>query len=409
MRRNAPERRTPNVPRVEKIELSEKYLGLRVALVFFLLAIGITAIVYGINAIFSTPQGWQEIEADSRADINCSQEFVFLYELGVSGVSATAENKAITALYTEVCVEAYELFHEKETFEGVNNVCYINMHPNEVIEVEEVLYQAFETIKAMESRYLYLAPVYVRYDDIFVCVDDSQLVDFDPYISEEVAAEYAGVAAYAMDAGAVDVLLLGDNKIKLYVSDAYLQYAEENYITDFIDFAWMKNAFVVDYLADTMLETGYTRGTISSYDGFVRNLDDSGESYSLNIFTKTGGKTYQVAVMEYTGAKSFVNLRSFPINEMDENRYYELENGEIRTFYLDVEDGRCKCAVNTLISYSAKKSCAELALLVAPVFIADNLKTEALTELSTQGIHSVYCQEDILAYTEDSLTLKDIE
>ncbi len=408
MGRTAREKQTPYVPKVEKVELSEKNVGPRVILVVLLLAIGLTAIGYGMNALLSKEPGWQEIEADSRGDANCAQDFVFLYQLGVSGVSATAEHKALIMVYTEACEQAYELFHSRQSFEGVNNVYYMNRHPNEEIVVDPVLYQAFEQLQVMENRYLYLAPVWVQYDDIFVCTDDSQIVDFDPYTNPEVAEEYKAVAAFASDAESVELRLLGDNKVILYVSDAYLQYAQENYITDFIDFAWMKNAFITDYLADVMLAKGYTKGSISSYDGFVRNLDDSGQAYSFNLFDIVDENVYQIATMEYSGARSIVNLRGFPMNALDKNRYYQLSNGEIRNAYLDVQDGFSKSAVSTMVSYAEDKSCAEIALQMSEIFIADTLREEKVLELSRAGIHSVCCHNNSIMYTEEAVLLKDI-
>ncbi|MCD8014832.1 MAG: hypothetical protein LUG99_16995 [Lachnospiraceae bacterium] len=58
----------------------------------------------------------------------------------------------------------------------------------------------------------------------------------------------------------------------LFVSDDHLAYAEETGFLSYIDFFWMKNAFIIDYLTDTLIEKGYTQGASSSYDGFDRNL-----------------------------------------------------------------------------------------------------------------------------------------
>ncbi len=408
MGRTAREKHTPYVPKVEKVELSEKNVGPRLLLVVLLLAIGLTAIGYGIHTLLSKEPGWQEIEADSRGEVNCGEEFVFLYQLGVSGISATAEHKALIMVYTEACEQAYKLFHSKQAFEGVNNVYYINQHPNQEIVVDPVLYQAFEKLQTTESRYLYLAPVWEQYNDIFSCTDDSQIVDFDPYTNSEVARAYEELAVFASDVAAVEIKLLDDNKVMLYVSDAYLEYAQENYITGFIDFAWMKNAFITDYLADTMLEKGYTKGSISSYDGFVRNLDNRGQTYSFHLFDVVDANIYQVATMEYSGARSIVNLRSFPINGLDRNRYYQLSNGEIRNAYLDVQDGFCRNSVNTLISYAEDKGCAEIALQIADIFIADILQEEELFKLSGSGIHSVYCENNNIVYTQETLLLKNV-
>ena len=84
-------------------------------------------------------------------------------------------------------------------------------------------------------------------------------MNYDPRLSEEVAAEYAEIATYANNPEMVDIKLLGDNKIQLYVSEEYLTYAEENYITDYIDFHYHQiqnlqyslNIYYADYKADS--------------------------------------------------------------------------------------------------------------------------------------------------------------
>lgn len=400
--------KTPYVKPVEKVELSEKNLKWRIFLVVLLVMVAAGAFAYGINEMLSQESGWQEISASTGGEINCSEEFVFLYNLGASGVSATAENKVLTALYTDAAEKAYQLFHTKETFENVNNICYINQHPNEEIVVDEVLYEAFELLKEYNNRTIYLGPVYVHYDDIFTCQEDAQLMDFDPAMNEEVAAEYQEIADFAMNPEAVDVQLLGDNTIRLFVSQEYLDYAEENYVSDYIDFFWMKNAFIVDYFADVMIENGHTLGSISSYDGFVRNLDQSGISYSFNIYDRSGQSVYEAAVMQYSGAKSIVYLRNYPLNSLDDRHYYTLENGEIRTPYLDTADARCKSAVNDLYCYSSDKSCGEILLRMSLIYIADAFDADRLTELVNQEIYTVYCRENVIYYNEEALTLADI-
>ena len=60
----------------------------------------------------------------------------------------------------------------------------------------------------------------------------------------------------------------GENQVCLHVSDAYQAYAAEMGYTAYLDFFWMKNAFLIDYLADTIRGEGYQLGIISSKDGF---------------------------------------------------------------------------------------------------------------------------------------------
>lgn len=408
MSRTTNRKKTPPVKPVQKIELTDKNNKGKLILVILLLALGFTAIGYGLFTAFSTEKGWREIEANNTEELNCSSEFVFMYNIGASGNSPTVENKAITNLYSDVVVDAYKIFTSDVDYEDVNNIYTMNQHPNEEIEVEEALYQAFELLQEFQNRNIYLAPVYAQYDDMFHVTDESEIVNYDPYSNEEVANYYSEVAAYASDPDAVDVKLLGDNKVQLFVSEEYLKYAEENGITRFVDFFWMKNAFVTDYLADAMTSKGYTLGTISSYDGFCRNLDDSDTGYAFNIFDHAEGAVRQAAIMNYSGAQSIVNLRAFMLNDLDSQHYYELKNGEVRTSYLDVTDGMCKSAVKSLVSYSKEKSCAEILLNMIPIYITDTLDKQAVFDLSSKGVYSVYCKDSVIYHNESTLTFSNL-
>lgn len=393
---------------VEKVELSEKNVALRLFLVITCVVIAAAAFAYGFQSLFSQETGYQEISVDAGAEANCGNEFVFMYHLGMNGTSATAENKALTLIYTEAAENAYQLFHNSAEFEGVKNVSYINAHPNEVIEVDEVLYEAFATVQEYANRHIYLAPIYRYYNDIFYCNDDSGLVDFDPYLNSEIATYYQELATFAMDVNSVELQLLGDNKVSLYVSDAYLSYAKENGITDFIDFAWMKNAFIIDYFADVMIEKGYQFGTISSYDGFTRNLDMSDNEYAFNIFNLDNQNVYTAGIMKYSGMRSMVFLRNYPMNNIDGGHYYELENGEIRTSYLDVKDGCCKSSIDSLISYSSELGCAQVLMQMIPIYITDTFDKDAVLSLADTGIYSIYCEDSVIYYNEESLVLTEL-
>ena len=383
--------RTPYVKPVEKVELSEKNLKWRIFLVVLLIMIAAGSFAYGVNAFLSRNAGWQEINANSRSDAaNCSQDFVFMYNLGASGAGATVEGKAIVTLYTDATELAYQQFHTKEEFEYVNNIYYINRHPNEEIVVDDILYNAFDLISQTGNRNIYLGPVYMQYDDIFYCQEDYQLADFDPYLNDEVAEDYRNIAAFANDPEMIDIQLLGNNKIKLYVSDEYLKYAEENFISDYIDFFWMKNAFIVDYIADLMIDAGHTRGSISSYDGFIRTMDVTDTSYSFNVYDREGEKLTLAQVMEYAGPLSLVYYRDYKMNSLDYHHYYELDNGEIRTAYVDVNDGFSKESIDSLYVYSKESSCAKLLLETVSVYVADEFDAEKLQTLESQGIYSIY-------------------
>lgn len=393
------------------IELSEKHSKLRVILFVLVLAFGLTMIGRGLYLMLTEDPGWRAVEPNKTEELNCSEDFVFMYNIGASGISATQEYRDIVSIYSDATMKAYQLFTSYSSYEDINNVYYINQHPNEEIEVDEVLYEAFSLLQKYENRNIYLAPVYVQYDDLFYCEDDSLIKEFDPFTNEEVAEYYQEIATYAADSQMVDIQLLGDHKIMLYVSDEYMDYAEENYISTFIDFFWMKNAFIVDYLADVMITNGYTLGTISSFDGFVRNLDDSETTYSFNIFDKAeedDDGVYAAAIMQYSGQNSIVYLRNYSMYELDTEYYYQLDNGEVRTSYLDIQDGKCRSAMNNLVSYSYDMGCAEVLMQTIPVYITETLDETAIEGLQESGIYSVYCVDKVIKYNDSNVNMEDV-
>ena len=393
---------------MEKIELSKEKTALRaVAAVMFLL-IGVGALTYAVSQFFSTEPGWQTIQAGTSGGPTCGDEFVLLYEVGASGRSARKEGQDLNELYTQACRTAFQLFHTEMSFEGVVNLKEINDRPNEALEVDPALYRAFEAVREAGDRNVYLGPVYARYGDVFFCTDDVQLADFDPRSSEAVRREYEAVAAYARNPQAVELCLLGDNQVCLKVSEEYLAFARQEGIERFLDFGWLKNAFVVDCLGDLMVENGYTHGSISSYDGFTRNLDDRGLDYAQNIYDYVDGAVRPAGVMEYRGPMALAYLRDYPINDLDGQRIYRLKNGERRTSYLSPEDGRCQSAVSGLLCYSDTAGCGEMALELAPIYVAETLDVPALEALAGRGIQSVRCEDGVIRGTDPGLSLSSL-
>ncbi len=398
----------PHPKPVQKIILPEGNIKRRLIAAGLFLLLGAAALAYSFSRLMTPETGWQPIEASSAEEANCGNEFVFLYELGAGGTSPTAENRAVSALYTGACRKLFRLFHTMESFEGVTNLRDVNLHPNETLTVDAELYRAFEAVQRHGDRTVYLGPVYARYNDLFNCADDAQLVDFDPYLSDEVREEYAAVAAFACDPQAIDLRLLGEGKVCLYVSQGYLAYAKQTGIERFLDFGWLKNAFIADEIARVMVDSGYTHGSISSCDGFIRNLDDREVTYAVNVYDLADGSVYPAARMEYRGPMSVAYLRDYPISGLDGQRLYQLKSGQTRSTYLDPSDGLCKSAVHDLICYSAQDNCADVALQIAPVYVAQTLDVQALDRLAERGVYSIRCRSRVLVGTDPELTLTNL-
>ena len=393
----------PHPKPVNKIDISAEHGRLRLILAVIFLVAGAFFIAYGVANLSSKDSGWNEIEANS-SELNCSGDFVFLYCLGKEGASAKTENKELTALYSDATEYAFRMFTNDVGYENVHNMYYISRHPNEEMEIDDVLYRAFSLIRESGDRSLYLAPVYEQYDGLFHCTEEYQTVEYDPYRNPDVADYYASIARFANDAQMIDMELLGENRICLRVAEEYLTFAAENEIESFIDFYWMKNAFIADYLAEEILSAGYSRGCISSVDGFTRNLDHSGEFYSYTFYNREDSMIYPAANVQYSGPSGIVYLNDYALNSA-QTLFYIYPDGEIRTPYLDTRDGFCKSACTDLVCYSSELSCGEILLRMLPVYIADTLQKDSLDELAGEGIFSIYNENNKVCYNDVDLKL----
>lgn len=389
--------RNPQGPKpVIRVEVSEKNRKRRIILAVVCLVFGVLAIMYALINALNTDPGWKTVEVNS-SQLNCSKDFVFMYYLGDSGMSATAEYKQLEAVYTEATVNAYRIFNE--------DIQKLGSHPNQALTVDPGLYRALELVHRYGNRCLYLAPVYVEYDRIFLSENEIEAASYDPGQNPELVEYIRQVSAFANDPGMIDLELLGGNQVRLKVADAYLTFAQENEIAQYLDFGWMKNAFVADYLAEAMSAKGFTRGYLASYDGFTRNLDTTGSTYSFNLFDRQGADIYLPAVMNYNGPCSMVYLRNYPMGDQDRWHYYSFTNGRIVTTCIDPADGMSKSSTDNIVAYGEKSGCAEILLQLIPVYLTEEFSADGLNALTAKGIHSIWFEDAVLRYNDSGLKL----
>lgn len=392
-------RNAPYLSPIRRVELSESNVKLRLILVVVLLAVAAVAIVTGLNAALRTEAGWQSVQVQS-VKANCGADFVLDYDFSEDGNAATAQFKKLTSVYSAACEDAYRIFYADVAGEGTANVHDLNSRPNEVLTVDPALYSALSLIQASGSRHLYLGAVYAEYERMFSAETEVEAESYDPARNPELAEEIAYLASFANDPGMIDIQLLGDNQVKLFVSDAYLSFAAQYEIESLIDFSWMKNAFIADYLAQVLIDNGFTNGYLASFDGFTRNLDTRGNTYSLNVFDRQGSDIYVSAVLHYAAPASLVFLRDYPLGQSDVWHYYAFSGDRIASLLIDPQDGMNKASVDSLISYSGDLGCAELLLQMIPVYICDEFSVSAVQSMASAGIHSIWCEGTSVCYTD---------
>lgn len=366
--------------------LSEDRVKLRIALFIAVAALTLASLGYGLNALLVQEPGLQEITAHTSS-LSCCDDFELYYNLGAGEASPAVEMKAVKALYSEAAAEAYRIFSVEAQPEENWNISYVNSSINQEIQVAPALYRALALCEESGARYHYLAPVYEIYLALFQCEYEYEAAEYDPLANGGLRDFYSGTVTFVNSPEDIRLELLGNNTVRLAVSDAYQSFARQNGITRFIDLFWMKNAFITDYFADILLENGFSRGLLVSCDGFVRNLEDSPQAeFTLALSRRDGAVVSEAQALGFTGAISIAYLRDYPMANDRKGSYYVRGDGTILCPYIDTADGMCKSALPEIVASSAQLSCAQIALKLAPFYISDSFDQAAVSELAREGI-----------------------
>ncbi len=380
----------PYVPPVKHIELDEKKIKPRLILTIVFFIIAIIAITYGVVSMNSTDDGWRNVEVSSKLDGSCIPEIAFQYNLGASGVAAGVEYRELSKVYTEAADNATKFFNNRY-YVDTSNLRTLNDSPNSDVAVAQELYDALKLLSDSGRREMFYAPYYDEYTSLFLCVDENEAYNFDPKRNPEVEQYINSLSAYVGDENHVSLTFGENNTLRLNVSDEYLAFAEDYGITSYVDLYWMKNAFVVDYIAKKLTENGFYFGSLSTFDGYVRNLDKgSGYIYGFNLYDKVGDTVNPAAIMSYSGQISVVNYRSYPMTDLDAPYYSEDADGNTLSKYIG-ENGYPTSATGSLVMFSREKSCAEILVRTMEYYLADTLDTTEVENIPE--ISCVYCED----------------
>ena len=397
---------------VEKITLSDRTVSKRrIFFIALFLCVGIGAFVYGFTHLGGEEKGWQEVTLDKVVEESSYFDFTLSYDFGKGIKSVKREKRELTEAYRDLTRKAYILFDRTKEYDGIGNLCTINRHPNETVTVDPALYKAFEKFDfQIASRILYLGALTEHVEALVSCESSEALSEYDPYTNASVREFFNKTAAFAMNPEAVQLELCGDNRVILHISDEYLTFAAANDIVNCIDFGWTKNAFICDYLADSLIDKGFRSGILTSYDGFTRNFCDSGKEFSYTLVFYEDGEARTAGTMNYEGKMSFVWLHDYPMHAFDSmGRVLMLPDGYHRHTYIGL-DGMPKSSGHDLLVWSGGWTCSDIALSAADSYISDEPKLSSfLREAAFCDMGALFCEDGVLRCNTDSVSFTDLK
>ncbi|MBQ9449212.1 MAG: hypothetical protein IJU60_05000 [Acholeplasmatales bacterium] len=368
--------KTDRIKPVEQIELEGRHIKLRIilAIVFFLIFVG--SLVFILVTVNHTDAGWSSIPIQAGT-INADKEIAVNYNLGKNGDAGT-ESRAIKALASDTLETSYKALDAYNSYDEVRNIYYLNRNYNKDLVVSEFLYNSLS--KAKDSNIIFLGPLVTYYDSLMGALTDADSKAYDPLYSETIKTLFAEVLVYAKDRNHIHLEFKADNTINLVISAEYLEFAKSAGITDFINLSWLRNAFIVDAIADRMASNNYLNGYVTSADGFTRNLGSANEKFGINLIDYDT-KFITVGRIEYSGAYSVVVMKNFMTSSYDQKYIRYIDNNR-RTYYIDQADGISKVASNYFVSIANNKSVVDLAIKSAEININKELNLTAIDDSS---------------------------
>ena len=385
------------------IEVEEKHVKLRVVLLIICIAVALISLGYWLFNLLTVEPGWYTISVKS-SEPNCGNEFTFAYNAGTDGLDAKTEREAVIRIYSKACEEAYNLFtwDVEEPCEG--GIRYLSDHPNQLVTVDERLYKALSLAK--DSPLMYMGPVTAEYAKIFQYHEEHLAAKYDPSQNPELMAFITELLGFVGSRDHIRMEFFGNNQVKLCVSAEFMNYAQRNGVEALLDFGWMKNAFIADFLADALTEKGYTKGYLVSYDGYGCYLEGETTEYTLSLYDRFAYTVDRPAAFSVKGPVNTVAFRNYPLSEGDVWHYFSFgSTGTIASVYVDPTDGVCKSSTDNLVCYSKNASCAEMVLSCAPLFLTEELDEAALIALAAEGVQTIWAEGKELRYTDSTLTL----
>ena len=359
---------------VQRVPLEETPRRWRVIALAAALVIAGLALFIALRTLTRVDSGWQQLQADT-ADGPVASVALWA-DLGAGEASPLSERRALTTVYSRAARELYTLFTPYEIVSGVQNLWWINHHPEEELEVDARLYRALR-LAADAGGEIFLGPVYALGDSVYFSSSDGDASQADPRLDGASAEAVAAFLPLLSSREHISLRFPVENTVCLHISPELRAMAEEYGVDRFLDFGWMTDAFLTDALAEALLSAGFTRAALVSPDGFIRLLDGRAP-YTLEVLSARQGNVVRAA---------------------------DAEDGTLRSAWISPLDGLDHAPVDGLCAIAPADGrnaagCAELLMRVLPLlreeFTEERLRETAGTDVTLLAVRG----EDIIQVGE---------
>ena len=322
-----------------KIEVSDKHVGLRIALTAMALVIAVVAFSLAIVNMGKKSPGYQLIEAKTDKEAltyNNAVSFRYWFD-GTSNEIKRGIN-GLALEYTPILSAAYKQLDSQNSYTGQVSIGMINENKGSVVNVSPELYAVLKDAyaKTLEGRgyNMFAGALFAEWKSIQILDDPTE---FDPVNNELMASRLHEIAAAVNDLSNFNLEFLDDSTCALRFSTAsgYDQFCREYEITAYaLDLNNLKDAYMLSMLGKDLTDAGYSLGHLTTPEGLALNMSPRG-TLTFDMHTWEYDKDSVYASVELDGVFSAATFTAY---SMGSDYGYSLDN-HYRHLYFDVRTG----------------------------------------------------------------------
>ena len=300
-----------------------------VRLILFLLAVivAVGTFTAGVMGYLHRDGGYHDVDYSVKTAPMLFDSGIHLkYYVSGSSAQIRAELKEVQDVYSDTLLRLYQQLDAEQRHDGITGLADLNAAPGEWVQVDAVLESslrdALERTQAGQGYSVYAGPLYREWRTLRYLEEPER---FDPANSPEERAILEQLAAFLGDPSAFS-LEIEEGRARLTVSEAYRAWAKENEIdAPILDFGLLRDAYLLDRLAEYMRYRGYTSGYLYTDSGLSLQMALDGDT-SYQLLGLKDGEAAAAGAVTLPSPSAFCQFTAFSLTN-EKYGYYTLEQG----------------------------------------------------------------------------------
>ena len=366
-----------------------RHLGLKIgifggsalilATLMILYAFGFLTRDAGYRALYPTA----DKTVDYADGLNCA-----IYLEG-SSFECNQRQKRAVELYSSTLKKTYKVTDPSSIYEDVDSLASINTSPNKEITLSKTLYGYLAKAKEIEvnSNYsLFSAPLFDEWQRLISLQELQKSYNYDPINDADEAKYLSDISSFINDPNHISLTLLGEEKVRLNVSEEYLNFRQQHEISSpLVSFGSLRGAIEIETLIEAFENEGFHDGFFSNQRGLGATLDlTPGLNHVLQA--KEGSEKVHVGNLTYPSSHAFCKYSRFL-------KGYSLQKGEDtynRSLYLNLSTGEGDTVFESVGLCSGSISLWDLTLLSERMCGLSSVNEASTILGSISGVDYIY-------------------